>query len=441
MPLPITTVALLLLVAPAAAQSWSVADLEKEYRALAKDERITARARRRELARRLGTIQGEDSRDALRFILDKELWSPARYEAMLSLGTVGDLRAIKRLVKDAVRRMSPATRFAIAEALGRSPREDVRTWIRESLLSARNRDLRLAAVKASSRLQDPEAVPFLRKVLAKSAKDLPMQLACIHALRSDPVTVKQAAASRRWELRFAAAKALVAERLDHPLLEKLGSDSVRAVRRAAGGEDPKKIGTAFGLVLTGRSVLFVIDISGSMKALDQPPQRIDIARKGLRKAIGSLGASARFGLMTFSSDIHYWQDEPARANPSSRTDAFDWMYKRLLCRGSTNTFLALMRAIRSAEQYDTVVLITDGVPNGGRLESVEDVLAKMRELNRYGQLRIHTVALTFGRPRAIELRGDQPSPQSPRRTQEFLRLLAEQNGGKTKVIARPFDLR
>jgi len=357
---------------------------------------------------------------------------------MRSIGAVGDLRAIKRMFKRAGHPMSPATRLAIADSLGRSPREDVRTWIRESLLSARNRDVRLAAVEASGRSQDPAAVPFLRKLLAKSTKDLPMQLACIHALRSDPVTVKQAAASRRWELRFAAAKALKAERPDHPLLAKLGSDSIRAVRRAAGGEDSKKIGTAFGLVLAGRSVLFVIDISGSMKALDQPPQRIDIARKGLRKAIGSLDDSARFGLMTFSSDIHFRQNDPARANPSSRTDAFAWMDKRLLCRGSTNTFLALTRAIQSAEQYDTVVLISDDVPNSGRLADVEEVLAKVRELNRYGQLRIHTVALTFGRLRAIEFRGDQPSP---RRTQEFLRLLAEQNGGKTKVIDRPFDLR
>ncbi len=427
------------LAAVARAQEHSVAEIKREYRALANQKGRPARERRIELARMLGTIPGKASRDALLLFLSSEESPATRHELMRSIGAVGDRGAVSRMTKAAGHRMSAATRLALAEALAQTSSADVRKWIRDSLLASRSRDARLAAVDALSRLNDPDAAPALRKLLDKSGKDLPMQMECIHALRQDLHVQKRMARAQEWKLRWATAKALREAHPSGDLLKSLRDDSVGAVRRAAGNDEAKHVGSIFGLPIRARSVLFVLDTSASMKALDAPPQRIDTAKRQLLKAIKSLDPSARFGLMVFSSSVSEWDLGPVLASATSKTEARAWIHRRALCRGYKNMFGALSRAIAAGDKYDTVVLISDNVPNAGRVEQPKEFLAEVRELNRFDQVRIHTVAITFGRPKMLEIAGGKPSP---RRAEEFFRLLSQQNGGTMKIVSKPFfDLR
>jgi von Willebrand factor type A domain len=127
-----------------------------------------------------------------------------------------------------------------------------------------------------------------------------------------------------------------------------------------------------GIELTGRKVLFLVDMSGSMELVDEKtpaPQKWTGVRDTVVKIMKSLPDLQRFQVLLFSDKLQYllgsdgaWIDFNASTSP-------DAVYKALTAlrpQGSTNMHAAMEAAFRfRALGLDTIYLMSDGLPNDG----------------------------------------------------------------------------
>ncbi|MGE4619832.1 MAG: VWA domain-containing protein, partial [Planctomycetota bacterium] len=183
----------------------------------------------------------------------------------------------------------------------------------------------------------------------------------------------------------------------------------------------------FGLDITGRNIVFVVDISGSMMATDPPSaeeldrisrttgvdgsvnekiqqlmenrRRIKRARSELRRAVESLGDSKNFTLISYSSTVEAWKDVLVPATGDHRKSAVQFV-ESLKAQGITVTDEALSVAL-SDPTVDTIYLITDGAPThigsqGDQMppdsrELMKSILQETKARNHLRGVRIFTL--------------------------------------------------
>jgi hypothetical protein len=209
--------------------------------------------------------------------------------------------------------------------------------------------------------------------------------------------------------------------------------------------------TYHGIETPSRSILFVIDVSGSMENLvvekdrfkdgDYPSfQRIDVVKTELRRTIENLESYVKFNVLAFATEVKSWKRDLVSANVLNKSSADDWIRKleaiggsskedlarhglttsANLAAGKTNTFGALMEALGAAGRgavdknyevaVDTIFFLSDGRPSTGKYVDTTDILREVNAANDLRKVVIHTIALG-------EFQKD------------FMRRLAEENGG------------
>lgn len=188
--------------------------------------------------------------------------------------------------------------------------------------------------------------------------------------------------------------------------------------------------TFFGLPVTGSSIAFVIDTSGSMdrdpRAADPNAERrtavhsrLHAAKEQLVAAVQAMPAESRYTVVTFADDAHVWTVEPVHPGAAT-TRSLTELTSRFRAQGGTNLYAGLMRALALDEQrfgqaddgrVDEIFVLTDGQPTKGDVQDTEPILKLVREANKYGKVRINTVFTGAGKGA------------------ELLRRLAEENGG------------
>jgi hypothetical protein len=213
----------------------------------------------------------------------------------------------------------------------------------------------------------------------------------------------------------------------------------------------------YGLPLKSDRILFIIDISGSMKELTKndgptpsdpkkppvtpkegekppppPPEevlsgpKIDVAKHELKKAIQKLPKEARFNIIAFNHTVLQWKKEMLQATDETKEEAYKWI-RQWNPSGSTYIDGALRTGFQLAglgavdKAYpevvvDTMVLLSDGAPTTNSLSKPEnqdpnEILAHVREWNKYRRVVIHTIGVDI-----VE-------------SIEFMKKLAEENGG------------
>lgn len=202
--------------------------------------------------------------------------------------------------------------------------------------------------------------------------------------------------------------------------------------RAEGQKEARARGTAarfFGRTLDSDRIVFVIDISGSMKAKDPAPSggrpqtggedspyatdsrvRIDRAKAELAKAISALPPHASFTIVAYSGPVMSATGEDAelrtwtRALSGNLLRASEANVKRALAfvqaleaKGETFTGHAVTSALL-VEGVDLIVLLSDGFPeewvedeDGKRRALARDeVRARIRSANRFARVTIDT---------------------------------------------------
>ncbi len=196
----------------------------------------------------------------------------------------------------------------------------------------------------------------------------------------------------------------------------------------------------FSLDLESDSVLFVIDFSGSMKETITLKTETTSAKSGVtieksqliidqvKKIIMSLPDKSVFNIIVFSDNVRVWRPDSrgypkkVKLDDDTRDDLLGSFLDGLSPQGPTNIYGALDKALgfggfgmkdkHYAVDFDTVYILSDGAPSYGEITDKDEIRKRVRETNRLKRMTINSI--TFG----------------AKNDTDFLRLLAEENGGR-----------
>lgn len=203
-------------------------------------------------------------------------------------------------------------------------------------------------------------------------------------------------------------------------------------QRGAKGVTPPRAGGKpasplhyYGVETLSRRVLFVIDVSGSMKdpigtepveqtgvsQKDQPYSgpKIEVAKRVLLEAVRNLARETTFNIVSFSHRVQTFQDKMVPATPEMKAKA-ELAVTDLQPVGATWAYGALRRAFEFAgvssspakgafdPQVDTIFFLSDGAPTDDSIDDAKpmppaEILTAVREWNRAARIRIHTIAI------------------------------------------------
>jgi hypothetical protein len=141
-----------------------------------------------------------------------------------------------------------------------------------------------------------------------------------------------------------------------------------------------------GIQLTGKRVVFLVDMSGSMDLVDEnteAPAKWLGVRESLVKIMRSLPDLEKYQVIVFSDKTAYLFDDGGGWNDYDPRTSSDKVFKALSQikpKGGTNMYAALETVFKlRASGLDTVYFFSDGLPNMGEGVSPEEA-RKMTEL-------------------------------------------------------------
>jgi hypothetical protein len=161
--------------------------------------------------------------------------------------------------------------------------------------------------------------------------------------------------------------------------EKLKAEAA-ALRAVEGGRFA-------GITLSGKRVIFLVDMSGSMKQVDAKtpaPEKWQEVANTVGRLMRSLPDLEKYQILCFSTRLLYplgdegkWRDFDPTKSPQQAVKALTAIEPR----SGTNMSLALEATFKyRADKLDTVYLLSDGLPNHG--EGITDDKAELSELER-----------------------------------------------------------
>jgi HEAT repeat protein len=308
--------------------------------------------------------------------------------------------------------------------------------------------VRKSAIAALTKVRSAESIDPMIRALEKEegvlVPEIAEGLACLTGqdLGSD---------AEKWKAWWAGAKANFAL----PSAEAIAYLRTRHEARTGGPpREYQKSGTVeyHGIDTPSRSILFIIDVSGSMESVVTEKERfesghypsfkrIDIVKTELQRTLDHLEPFVHFNILAFATDVDFWKKQLVPANVLNKAAAKDWaggllaiggnskedlaavglMGSANLDKGKTNTYGALMAGlsvkpgVRTGEksyavEVDTIFFLSDGRPTVGDFVDPDDILREVLAANELRKVKIHTIAIG-------EFQKD------------FMRKIAEKTGG------------
>ncbi len=217
--------------------------------------------------------------------------------------------------------------------------------------------------------------------------------------------------------------------------------------------------TFFGIEVVSKHILFILDMSGSMKKRDKPipgaadggsnsgltgtgrtrlqkkqePQlkqeaapdalprnreRLYRVQQELIKTIKNLTPDTYFTVMAFNHEIKMLTDTPKPATASFKEQAVQFA-QSFRPEGETWTDKAMEKAFELRDKIDTIYLLSDGYPQRQqKLIDMEKIIRYIKEENRFRKIEVNTVGFV----------------QVGRQMARFLATIAKQNGGVYKEL-------
>lgn len=252
---------------------------------------------------------------------------------------------------------------------------------------------------------------------------------------------------QRWELAESRIRELTSE------IESRRKDAVEAGRRVEALQaEAVRFRTAAenrfeGITLTGRRVVFLVDMSGSMERIDRETPdatKWTGVRETLVKLLRSLPDVEKFQVLLFSEKVVYplgqegrWIDYDAKSSPE-RVNAAVAAVKP---EGGTNMQIGLEATFAyRAQGLDTLYLLSDGLPNIG--EGLPINAASLKEFERCEILSKHIrkkLKETWNRPQngsRVKINTIGFFYESPD-VGAFLWAMARENEGSFVGMSRP----
>lgn len=373
--------------------------------------------------------------------------------ALQAIGNPGTTGLVTKLLGDS----DPLVRLAAADAAGALKLRDGEKAL-IGLLGDSQWQVQSAAIGAVAALRPMEAVQPLIDLMKKTGR---LRIECADALFRitgmdlgiDP---------ERWQDQWKTQLAIPGWRI--PTDEELAKKA-EARKKTEQFYGKKGETTSFAKIpTTSTSVLFIIDVSGSMDELVIEREKFQgyrdfrkftVVQTELLAALDSLSENTNFDIVAFATDIDVWKKRLVPANVVNRDGAKSWV-KNLkpiggtesqdlaaaglggsanLSAGKTNTLKALLYAFgidpdkpgkpaavggdKAAVKspLDTVYFLSDGRPSVGKLVDPDLIRQEIRRHNEVYRMVIHTIAI-----------GEFQK--------EFLKQLAEENGGMFMDMGR-----
>ena len=168
-------------------------------------------------------------------------------------------------------------------------------------------------------------------------------------------------------------------------------------------------------VLSGR-VAFLIDLSGSIwqERADGRTKK-EIVDVRLRDVLEGLPPETLFNVIPFTGEPHPWEEELVPAKPKSIRAAIRF-FERCRAQGTGNVWDAAMLALKDPA-VDTLVVLTDGAPTGGRRYQLDLIVPLFLELNATRKVAVDSILV-----------------DAPVRLQRHWTALAEGTGGRSIAI-------
>jgi len=202
-----------------------------------------------------------------------------------------------------------------------------------------------------------------------------------------------------------------------------------------------------GIALTGRRVVFVVDMSGSMKLIDDKtaaPDKWSIVAETIGRVMRSLPELEQFQVVTFSRKAQYlfgegeWLPYQGEASVRRTVDTL----KKIDPAGDTNIYEAMDLTFRlKSGGLDTIYLFSDGLPTSGQgLTSDEEKkltdAARTEKLARHLRSTLTTVWNRPADPGRVRINAVGFFFESPD-VGAFLWALSRENDGSFVGMSRP----
>ena len=180
----------------------------------------------------------------------------------------------------------------------------------------------------------------------------------------------------------------------------------------------------FGVRVTGKRVVFVLDVSGSMQEQmfvrgglrtrggGQPrtEMRLAVARRELWRTIQALPADTYFNVVKFSERASLWRRSLVRNSPEARSALRAWLAE-LRAAGGTNLHAALHFALRENDRGVTsassvlaeeIFVLSDGAPSVGAVVEDGPLLDWVDAANARARARMHCIYIGSGKSDLLE---------------------------------------
>lgn len=136
--------------------------------------------------------------------------------------------------------------------------------------------------------------------------------------------------------------------------------------------------------------------------------KIEFAKAELINCIIALNPKVHFNIICFENNIQVWRNRLVPAGRDNKSDAMRWV-TAMRPTGATNLGDAVLQAFEDKD-VDTIFVLSDGMPNQGKLPSPDMILSEVRRLNASRRIVIHTINFSGA--------------------QDFMKKLAGENGGQ-----------
>ncbi len=323
-------------------------------------------------------------------------------------------RAIVPLLSDGV----PALRVIAANALGHLKAREGVAGLCEAL-GASDWSLQKAAGEALARIRAKESIaPLLDRFEKEEGLMVEVLQKALVAVTGQDFRFNTEN-WRKWWTKFGAGFVV-------PTDEEIAAAKAKAEKALEGYAKPDKR-KYHNIETLSRKMLFVIDISGSMRdKIVLPPDataelqaeypdrmKMEIAKKATIDFLATVDSNVYFNIITFAGKVEMWRD--SLVSGSQRTTAIKHVAKLKALEPSTggrkgggggeeqktNTYAALMAAFGQAEaavpdwkartKVDTIFLVTDGLPTTGEIVEVPKLIREITELNKSRGIVIHVI--------------------------------------------------
>jgi len=164
----------------------------------------------------------------------------------------------------------------------------------------------------------------------------------------------------------------------------------------------------FGEEISKKRVFFVIDVSGSMSKPASDGTKLDVVKKEMKNAIQAMDETYKFNILFYNHGFKMWKPSLQKATKQIKAEAITEI-DRQMPMGMTNIWASMKKAMEDGDT-NLIILLSDGLPTAG-ITDTNKILEDVKRWNKYRKIQINTVGMQGA-------------------DFDFLRKLAEQNGGK-----------